>query len=496
MNMAKTPAASFAIPSGAEACWDDARASMTRLEAAHPGLSRAWFAGAMALALSIVLLIGAAVEGGFALARFHASFGWTERTQTVLREVAAVRDGLLEAGSALRSYVITSEPAYVDDYYRARGVMDGHVRAVAALAAYDPAERRQALDLQSRIFGREAAFDRAGGLTKPRRREIASALRDPARQDAMRDFSQAVGVLLDSFAAAEARLLAERRRAAEADETRTFWLTGIAAAAALASGILGMLLIQRERGARRAGGLMLKLMHAQRLVMTNATSMALAHELNQPLGAAGNYVAAVKRRAELLGTETSLQIAGIAQKALQQIGRASQIVIRLRRFIDKRAAARTIETPEQLVADAVALLGTLDTAIALEVRVAPGLPCVAVDRIQIQQVLVNLLRNAMEAMQAAPRQSLLLEVLAAPPGGVEFCLRDSGPGLDSDAAAHLFEPFNTSKVDGLGVGLSICRVIVAGHGGRIWAESTPGAGTTFHFTLPVAGAETELDRVA
>src|ERR1700709_1476382 len=101
MNMAKTPVASFAITPGAEACWDDARASMTRLEAAHPGLSRSWFAGAIALALSIVLLIGAAVEGGFALARFHASFGWTERTQTVLHEVAAVRDGLLEAGSAL-----------------------------------------------------------------------------------------------------------------------------------------------------------------------------------------------------------------------------------------------------------------------------------------------------------------------------------------------------------------------------------------------------------
>jgi two-component system sensor kinase FixL len=241
---------------------------------------------------------------------------------------------------------------------------------------------------------------------------------------------------------------------------------------------------------------MLKLVHAQRLVLTNAASLALAHELNQPLGAAANYVAALKRRAEKLGIGASAQLVEIAQKALQQIARASQIVDRLRRFIDKRAAVRTIETPEQLVADAVALLGTLDSTVTLKVEIAPDLPCVTIDRVQIQQVLVNLMRNALEAMHTAPRAELFLDVEAAAPDMVSFCLRDSGPGFSPEAASHLFELFNTSKDGGLGVGLSICRAIVASHGGRIWAESRQGHGAVFHFTLPAARVEAEMDRVA
>ncbi len=481
-----------------DACWDEARSSMRRLEASNIPVSPAWLAGAIALGLSAVLLICTAALVSLMLARLQANFSGVQRTQTVLREIVAVREGLLEAGSALRSYVITNDVVYVDSYYRARGVMDGHVRSVAALVASDAAERRQAGQLQSQIFAREAAFDRAGGLTRPRRREIASAMRDPVRQGALRDFSASIGTLLDAFQAGETRLLAARQRRGEADEAQTFWLTGFAAALALASGVLGLLLIQRDHGERRADRLMLKLVHAQRLVLTNATSMALAHELNQPLGAAANYVAALKRRAEKLGTEASSQIAEIAQKALQQIMRASQIVDRLRRFIDKRAAMRMIEAPEQLVADAVALLGTLDSSIALKVRIAPGLPCVAIDRVQMQQVLVNLLRNAIEAMQAAPRSELLLEAYAASPGMVGFSLQDSGPGFSAEAASHLFELFSTSKEGGLGVGLSICRAIVTAHGGRIWAESRPDQGAVFHFTLPAARveAEPELGRVA
>jgi CHASE3 domain sensor protein len=200
-----------AIPDAADARWSEARSSMGRLEASNIPVSLAWLAGVGAFSLSAILLVCTAVLVSLTLARLHANFTGVQRTQTVLREIVAVREGLLEAGSALRSYVIASNAVYADDYYRARGVMDGHVRNVAALVADDAAEHRQALDLETQIFAREAAFDRAGGLSKPRRRAIASAMRDPMREGALRDFSYSIGALLDSFQGAETRLLAARQ---------------------------------------------------------------------------------------------------------------------------------------------------------------------------------------------------------------------------------------------------------------------------------------------
>ncbi|HEX4178256.1 MAG TPA: ATP-binding protein, partial [Rhizomicrobium sp.] len=224
--------------------------------------------------------------------------------------------------------------------------------------------------------------------------------------------------------------------------------------------------------------LQLQLEHSQRLGLMGETASMMAHELNQPLTAARNYLAVARRGQEGAQAE-------VIAKAENQIGRASAVLQRLRGFIEKRDDEWRPETCASLVTDAVTLLGTIDSSIALHIQVEPGLPLVMVDRIQIQQVLVNLMRNAIEAMAQSPRRAMWLTVGRADDGRVLFRLRDSGPGLSPAAAQRLFQPFSSTKEGGMGIGLSICRRILQGHGGDIWTESPAEGGAVFCFALPV-----------
>jgi two-component system sensor kinase FixL len=123
----------------------------------------------------------------------------------------------------------------------------------------------------------------------------------------------------------------------------------------------------------------------------------------------------------------------------------------------------------------------------LEFDFAPDMPLVSIDKVQVQQVLLNLLRNAVEAMQSLPRRELKIQTAVASDDTVEISVSDSGPGLAEEVRKRLFLPFTTTKDSGLGVGLSICRSIVEAHGGRLWLADTRG-GAEFHFTLPRAAA--------
>jgi two-component system sensor kinase FixL len=230
-----------------------------------------------------------------------------------------------------------------------------------------------------------------------------------------------------------------------------------------------------------------ELFHVQRLTELGQLVSALVHEVNQPLAAIGNYASA-GRRLMKAGNADATQAA--LQKITEQTDRAHQIIQRLRNFVKKGDSEKRPEDLPAMIQDAVALalVSLAKEQIAFESRVQPEAAQVAADRVQIQQVLFNLLRNAMEAMEHSARRQIVVSAAPSGTGMVEVSVTDTGPGLPAAIRANLFHPFVTTKASGMGVGLSICRSIVESHGGRLWAEDNPGGGTAFRFTLRVPDA--------
>jgi two-component system sensor kinase FixL len=177
----------------------------------------------------------------------------------------------------------------------------------------------------------------------------------------------------------------------------------------------------------------------------------------------------------------------ILDKVEAQTTRAAEIVRRLRNFIDRRDFERRSENPTKIIEEALALsvIGPSSRTTRTTLQLLPDAPDVNVDRVQIQQVLVNLIRNALEAMEGHPKRELTI-ASSAGDGAVTVTVRDSGPGIPAEVREKIFGAFVTTKQQGMGVGLSICKAIVENHGGRIWFESSAGNGTTFTFTLPVS----------
>jgi two-component system sensor kinase FixL len=177
----------------------------------------------------------------------------------------------------------------------------------------------------------------------------------------------------------------------------------------------------------------------------------------------------------------------MVEEAMLQARHACAIVGNLRDYIAQRETERSFEDINRLVEGAM-LLGTVravESGARVEVALAPGLPRILANRVEIQQVLVNLFRNAMEAMRGQPRRVLAIATEMDGPDAVMVSVSDSGPGIDPDILARLFQPFATGKANGVGLGLRICQSIVEAHEGRIWAAPNADGGVTFRFRLPV-----------
>jgi two-component system sensor kinase FixL len=230
------------------------------------------------------------------------------------------------------------------------------------------------------------------------------------------------------------------------------------------------------------------LLRASRLRVTGQMAAALAHELNQPLTAVANYLRGAQRLMQ--APEPDLpRVRDAVELAVQQTLRAGQIIRRLRGFVERGDVISRPEAVPTLIeeASALALLGAKERGIRVTLQLAPDLPEVVAERVQIQQVLLNLIRNAIEAMEREPVRTLTI-VARQVDQSVEISVADTGPGLASEVRAQLFQPFVTTKPDGMGIGLSICRTIVESHRGRLWAEDNPGGGMVFRFTLPASDA--------
>jgi two-component system sensor kinase FixL len=247
----------------------------------------------------------------------------------------------------------------------------------------------------------------------------------------------------------------------------------------------------RRETERQVSELQSELVHVSRVSAMGTMASTLAHEINQPLTAIANYLETSRA---MIGDSDDPFLGELAEAldlAAAQSLRAGTIVRRLREFVDGGDTGFRSERLDLLVEEAtsLALLGAHEAGIKVTMSIAAGLDQVMVDRVQIQQVLVNLIRNAIQSMAASPLKELTIATAPDRHGWVKVTVTDTGVGLDPEIRDRLFEAFATTKEDGMGLGLSICRTIVEAHRGRIWAEAAGGSGTAFNFCVPLASAD-------
>ena len=277
-------------------------------------------------------------------------------------------------------------------------------------------------------------------------------------------------------------------------------IIGLLAFCVLQAVLIAVLLVERRKRQRaisereRSGEELQKtrndLAHVARLTAMGEMAASIAHEVNQPLAAIATY-----------GDACLLLLSGDSpnvKKSLEAIDhiikdsiRASEVVKRIRKLVKKTSHEMTPQDLNQIIREMVAVTeaDVLRRSIRLELNLAQDLPRVLGDGVELQQVVLNLILNGIEAMSEVTDRARQLTITSSMNGGAQVvvAVQDSGVGLNSEQQKHIFDPFVTTKPNGLGLGLSISRTILEGHGGRLWAEPNQGPGAKFQFTLPTVG---------
>lgn len=250
-------------------------------------------------------------------------------------------------------------------------------------------------------------------------------------------------------------------------------------------------LTSRQADERKLQELQSRLVHVSRVSAMGTMASTLAHEINQPLTAIDAYLETTREMIRDSDDPLLVEVSDALDHAASQTLRAGDIIRRLRSFVAGGDTGFRLERLDLLIDEATSLglLGAHEAGITVTMTIAAGLDQVLVDRIQIQQVLVNLIRNAIHAMAGVATRQLSISAAPDRDGWVRVSVGDTGAGIDAAVIDRLFDAFATTKESGMGLGLSICRTIVESHGGRIWAAAVPGGGTVFHFCIPLAGED-------
>ena len=252
-------------------------------------------------------------------------------------------------------------------------------------------------------------------------------------------------------------------------------------------------LTDQQRAELRLKELQSELIHVSRVSAMGTMASTLAHELNQPLTAIANYLEAARDLIDQTDVPDLALLREAVEESASEALRAGRIVRRLRDFVARGEVEQTVEDLPRLIEEAarLALIGARERGLRAFFELDPAATRVLVDRVQIQQVLVNLLRNAVEVLTDRAVRDITVTTTRESARLVRVSVADTGPGIAPGVA--LFQAFSSSKEGGMGLGLSICRTIVEAHGGRIWAEPRPGGGTIFAFTIPSADIEDDDD---
>ncbi len=255
-------------------------------------------------------------------------------------------------------------------------------------------------------------------------------------------------------------------------------------------------LTERQQTEQRLQEIQAELVHISRFTAVGEMATTLAHELNQPLAAITNYLRGSRRVLDRIDHPGLVLAREAVDRAADQALRAGEIIRRMRQFVARGENEPREESVSKMVeeASALALVGARELGVRVRLQLDREADLVLADRVQVQQVLLNLLRNALEAMADSEQKELVVRSRLEEGGMVEIAVMDTGTGISEEIAAQLFQPFMTTKRHGMGVGLSISRTIIEAHGGQIRAEPNPGGGTVFRFTLPGAPRELSDER--
>jgi signal transduction histidine kinase len=421
------------------------------------------------LVLATCLAVAGMVSVALSLRVLKDSFGWVKHTGDVLLEVAAIEANLIAAESAERGYLLTRNNLYLRNFADDRGALASQFSALAKLVSDNPGQVQNLVSLHQTTEARLQQMQKINEIG-PTHLDAAVAAIQAAEPEGL---TEIVRSKLEGFRQVEANLRQLREQKAARDMTTTVGIAVGSTLLALLSGAAGLVVLQRAREQGRERELQMEMAHMARLGMMGETASMLAHELNQPLTATRTYLSGLRTVVQASGMPASDRVVDILKRATAQTQRASDIVRRLRTFVQRGESTKTDETVSVLFDDAVALLGMRSEGLRITTHAAADLPKVAIDRIEIQQVLINLMRNAVEAMHSGSQRELKLSATLTDGRYVQINVQDTGPGLAPEVTEKLFQPFVSTKTDGMGVGLSICRTIILRNGGADLERSQP-----------------------